>query len=124
MLRVNGKKINTAFRRLRDRRAAVGNRNTAEETPEQEAKRIQEELADAQARGDITTILSIISSSSSLTPADYIKKTCGNILFMYYTFVENLHTRPVDLDDLIDGLLFLDSKNYIIKQHAAKMHRK
>ena len=75
----------------------------------------------AQAIGDISTVLSIIVSSSSLTTTDYVKKTCGGILFLYYTFVENLHIRPVDLNDLIDGILFLDAKNYITKQHMDKV---
>lgn len=77
----------------------------------------------AQARGDISTILSLVASTSSLTAADFIKKTCGGLLFMYYTYVDNLHARPVDVLDLVDGLLFLDAKGYINKQHADKLKR-
>lgn len=77
----------------------------------------------AQARGDISTILSLVASTSSLTAADFIKKTCGGLLFMYYTYIDNLHTRPVDVLDLVDGLLFLDAKGYINKQQADKLKR-
>ena len=115
MLRVDGKKINAAFRRLRERRTAVGITSTAE-TPEEEAKRIEQELAAASATGDISTILHIIAQSSSMTTEDFIKRTCGGLLFMYYAYVEKLHTRPVDIDDMIDGLLYLDAKGYATKQ--------
>lgn len=74
----------------------------------------------AAANGDISTIISLISMSSVLTPADYIKKTVGSILFMYYTYVDKFRCHPLDLDDLIDGLLFQDAKNYITKQAMAK----
>ena len=120
MLWVNDKKINTAFGRLRDRRAAVGKTTTDEETPEQEAARIKQEIEEAQVRGDISTILSLVTSTSSLTTADFIKKTCGGLLFMYYTYVEILHARPVDIEDLIDGMLYLDARGYITKRHMDK----
>ena len=115
MLWVNGKKINAAFRRLRERRVAVGLDSTAE-TPEQEAERIQNELAAAQAAGDISAILHIIAQSSSMTTEDFIKKTCGGLLFMYYAYIEKLHVRPVDIDDMVDGLLYLDARGYITKK--------
>ena len=115
MLRTDGKKINTAFRRLRERREAVGIGSTAE-TPEEEAERVKQEIATAQATGDIATILHIITQSSSLTTEDFIKKTCGGLLFVYYVYLKELHTTPVDIDDLIDGLLFLDAQGYITKK--------
>lgn len=40
---------------------------------------------------------------------------------MYYSFVENLHVRPVDINDLIDGMLYLDARGYITKQHTDKL---
>lgn len=74
----------------------------------------------AQASGDISTIISIIASTSSLTVGDYIKKTCGGILFLYYTYIDRLHSRPVDMNDLVDGLLYLDAKGYILKKATDK----
>ena len=114
LLRADDKKINTAFRRLRERRQAVGI-GAASETPEQELERIKQELAAAQAAGDISTIVRIITQTSKMTTEDFIKKTCGGLLFLYYMYVEKLHVRPLDMDDMIDGLLFLDAKNYITK---------
>ena len=117
MLRADGKKINTAFRRLRERRTAVGIESTSE-TPEQEQERIQQEIRTAQAAGDISTIIRIITRTSKLTTEDFIKKTCGGLLFLYYTYVEKLHVRPYDMEDMIDGILFLDAKSYIIEQQV------
>ena len=121
MLRIDGKKINAAFRRLRERRAAVGENTTAEETPDQEAARIKREMEMASMRGDISALLNLVVSTSSMTAADFIKKSCGGLLFMYYTVVEQLHTRPVELIDMVDSLLYLDAKRYIEKQHADKL---
>lgn len=115
MLRVDGKKIDAAFRRLRERRVAVGIESTAE-TPEQEAERIRQAIASAQAAGDISTIIKLITSSSKLTTRDFIQKTCGSLLFLYYTYVDRFKQIPVDINDLIDGLLYLDAKSYMIKQ--------
>lgn len=39
---------------------------------------------------------------------------------MYYSYVENLQVRPVDIDDLIDGMLYLDARGYITKQQREK----
>ena len=119
MLRADGKKINTAFRRLRERREAVGIESTSE-TPEQELNRVKNEIAAAQATGDISTIIRIITRTSKLTTEDFIKKTCGGLLFLYYTYVEKLHVRPRDVEDMIDGILFLDAKGYIVKQQVEK----
>ena len=115
MLWTDGKKIDAAFGRLRERRIAVGDTSAAE-SPEAEAKRIEQELATASASGDISTILRIIATTSSLTPTDYIKKTCGSLLFLYYTYMEKLKQRPVDMNDMIDGLSYLDARGYIMKR--------
>lgn len=119
MLWVNDKKIDTAFGRLRKRRLAVGLTDTAE-TPEQEAKRIESMMATAQATGDISTIISLISNASKRTAADFVKETCGSLLFMYYMYMDKLHGVPVDVDDMIDGLLYLDAKNYIVQDAMDK----
>ncbi|MBO5921210.1 MAG: hypothetical protein J6Q48_02340 [Bacteroidaceae bacterium] len=51
-----------------------------------------------------------------MTTEDFIKKTCGGLLFMYYAYIEKLHVRPVDIDDFVDGLLYLDARGYITKK--------
>lgn len=70
----------------------------------------------ASARGDIGAVLKLIVGTSALPPADFIKKTVGGILFIYYMYMDKYHSRPVDLDDLVDGTLYYDAKNYIIQQ--------
>ena len=117
MLWLNGKKINTAFGRLRERRVAVGLVSTAAETPEQEARRLEEEISIAIEAVDISSLLNTICSASSLTSEDFIKKTCGALLFMYYTYLDKFHQCPMDVDDLIDGMLYLDAKGYITKKN-------
>ena len=115
MLRYPGKKVNSAFRKLRERREAVGN-ISKEETPEQEAERVQRELAAASAANDIATIVKIIARTSSLTASDYVQKTVGNVMFTYFTYVDTYHIYPRTLEDLVDGILYIEAKQYIQKQ--------
>lgn len=73
---------------------------------------------------DIATIIRLMSATSALTPTDFIKKTVGSFLFMYYMYVEKMHVRPVDLDDWVDGLLYLDASAYLQKRaHEETMAR-
>lgn len=123
MLRTSCKKINAAFGKLRDRRAAVGKAPQKVETPEQEAERIKNEIAMAQARGDISTILNLVVSTGQLTDDDYISKSCGVLMYMYYSYVENLHIRPRDLIDMVDGILYLEAKGYVHKRQLNKLRQ-
>lgn len=73
-------------------------------------------MRQAQSTGDIGTLLRILAKTSSLTPADYIKKTVGQILFVYYIYLKYFHQRPLDMDDLVDGLLYIGTQQFIEKQ--------
>lgn len=119
MLQHNDKKINTAFRRLRERRQAVGIVSTAE-TPEQEAKRAEQEMRAASEAGDIAALLKLVRDVSKLPVQDFIDKTCGSLLYTYYTYIKYFHTIPVDIMDLIDGLLYMDAHGYAIKDMYGK----
>ena len=119
MLWHNDKKINTAFGRLRDKRKAVGE-TSHRQTPEQEAESLKEQIALASAAGDIATILSLVTQASSLPVEDYVETILGGTRFMYYSFVNRFHTRPVDLIDLVDGMLFIDASNHIEKEEIKK----
>jgi hypothetical protein len=57
-----------------------------------------------------------MTKTAELTPADFIKKTVGNILFTYYTFLRYFHLRPTSLEDLVDGLLFIESSQFLEKK--------
>lgn len=70
--------------------------------------------------GNISAIMQIISLSSSLKPADFIKKSVGSLLFIYYTYVDKFHIRPRDMEDLVDGLLYMDAYGYIEEQRSIK----
>lgn len=76
----------------------------------------QQQVRAAQASGDIGTLLRLMAKTSELTPSDFIKKTVGNILFVYYVYLENFHIKPKDLEDIVDGLLYLDAHNFIQKR--------
>lgn len=90
------------------------------ETPEQEAKRVSEELKNAAASGDIHTIVKVIANTSSLSPTDFIQKTVGSLLYVYYMYVDRFHVIPTDLDDMIDGILFIEAHQYNLEKQAAK----
>lgn len=55
-----------------------------------------------------------------MTVTDFIQKTCGSLLFIYYTYVDRFHVVPANIDDMIDGILYIDAQQYIQKQAMAK----
>ena len=77
-------------------------------------------MVSAQAAGDIATILRLMAKASELTPEDFIKKTIGSLLFIYYAFVSKFNCRPKDLMDMVDGLLFIEANNFVEKQQFEK----
>lgn len=85
-------------------------------SPEEEAKRIEQQIRAAQTTGDVATILRLISQTSELTPQDFIKKTLGNLMYIYYLYLSEFHVRPKDLEDMVDGLLFIDARNFLDKK--------
>lgn len=120
MLWYNDKKIDAAFRRLRDKRKAVGE-TSHRQSPEQEAKDLKNRMALAAAAQDISTMISLITQASSLPVEDYIETILGGTRFMYYSYLHTFQTRPIDLTDLVDGLLFMDAKQYIEKEANKKL---
>ena len=120
MLRYNDKKIDTAFQRLRDKRKAVGI-ESHQLSPEEEAKQLERDAKAAAASNNIAGLLSLMVQASSQTTEDYVSKLIGGIRFMYYSFVDKFHTRPKDVEDLVDGMLYMDAVNYIEKKERAKL---
>lgn len=57
-----------------------------------------------------------MAKTSEQKPSDFIKKTIGTILFVYYTYLQKYHCRPRDLEDLVDGLLYLDAYSFLEKK--------
>lgn len=115
MLRHNDKKINAAFGRLRDKRQAVGE-TSHQQTLEEETQSLKRQMEIASATGDIGTIISLITKASALPEEDYVETLLGGARFMYYSFLNRFHVRPVDMIDMIDGTLFIDAYGYIEKK--------
>lgn len=90
------------------------------ESPEAESRRVTEELKNAAASGDIHTIVKVIANTSSLSPTDFIQKTVGSLLYVYYMYVDRFHVIPTDLDDMIDGILFMEAHQYNIEKSRPK----
>ena len=116
MLWYTAKKINAAFGRLRERRESVGDTGGTHISPEEEAKQLERDIASAEATGDLLTIVSLLAKTAQLTVEDYVKKTIGNVMFLYYAHLDTYHVMPRDLDDLVDGMLFMQAKQYIRKR--------
>lgn len=91
---------------------------------EEETKQLEEQVKTAAATQNIGALLSLLVETSSLSPADYIKKTVGNLMFIYYCFLDNYKTRPVDIDDLVDGILYIGSRNYIQEKEIQKIRNR
>lgn len=91
-------------------------------TPEEEAKQLQQSIAAAQAAGDIATILKLVASTTELTPADFISKTLGKLRYLYYIYLSTFHARPLDLIDMIDGILYIDVESFMIKKQRSSKH--
>jgi len=47
------------------------------------------------------------------TPSQIVEDTVGSVMYVYYLYVENLHTRPIDIDDMVDGILYLSARQQI-----------
>lgn len=90
------------------------------ETPEQESKRVSKALQDAASSGDIHTIVKVIANTSTLSPTDFIQKTVGSLLYVYYMYVDRFHTVPTDLDDMIDGILYIEAHQYNMDKQRQK----
>lgn len=39
--------------------------------------------------------------------AERVQKTLGNLRFLYYKYIEYFKKTPFDLDDMIDGLIYI-----------------
>lgn len=124
MLWYNDKKINAAFKRLRDKRKAVGIESHQKITPEEEAEILKRDMQAAAAANDISTVMSLMLRASSMTTEDYVDRLLGGVRFMYYSFVDKFHVRPIDLTDLVDGSLYMDAYNYIEKKERDRITKK
>lgn len=85
---------------------------------------MEEQVRQAQATGDIATLIRLMAQTASITPADYIKKTLGTIMFLYYQYTKFFRLRPIDLEDMVDGLLYISTSNFIEKHELEEWKSK
>lgn len=81
-------------------------------------------MAGAQAAQDIGAILSLICKSSERKIEDLVQESTGPMVFSYFVFLENYHVKPRDLDELVDGLLFLDIRGIQMKRQHSELEQR
>lgn len=68
-------------------------------------------------------MLSILLGGVTLSEDEFVEKCLGNLRFLYYLIVDKLRIRPLDMEEFIDALLYLDSIQYITEQELARHRR-
>jgi hypothetical protein len=51
---------------------------------------------------------------------DIIVATVGHYEYTYYLYVEEFKTRPLSLDEMVDGLLFIKARNKIKELYSER----
>jgi hypothetical protein len=46
------------------------------------------------------------------TDGEIIQEVLGSFKYIYFQFIEALHREPRDIDDLIDGIIYLELNTY------------
>ena len=87
---------------------------------QKKANQLEREIKAAVATGNIGAVVKLIAETSAQTPTDFIKKTVGSLFFFYYTYIQFFHTRPLDIDDMVDGALYIEARNYQEEQARRK----
>lgn len=58
--------------------------------------------------------LRLAMTANKKTPYEIVSDTVGSVLYLYYLYIDGFQgVRPLDMDDLIDGLLYLDVRQRI-----------
>ncbi len=106
--RVISKKVDAALVRLRDTRERLG-RVGKPDNPDD----IKIGIQTAARAGDIAQVMFLISRASTRSPTEFIQDSVGSLLFLVYLFEDSFKHEARDLDDLVDGLLYLDARSYV-----------
>lgn len=64
---------------------------------------------------DVSAIAKMIVQSRRLPPAEYINRTVGSLVYFYYSYYDTFKSPPRTLDELVDGILYLEARNYTQK---------
>ena len=105
--RAADKKVDAALVRLRDTRERLGRLGESEHPDA-----VNHKLKQAALAGDISTVISLITQASVRSPGEFIRDSLGSLMFMVYLFEDTFKHEARDMEDLVDGLLYLDAKNY------------
>ena len=110
------KKLDTAFQYLRDAYDRVGTNGTEPaiggESLKDTAADVQSQVKMAAAAGDLQGLIKMLMRTTKLSYSDYVQATVGPMLHLYYQYCDKFHTRPVDLIDLMDGILYMACQGY------------
>jgi len=66
----------------------------------------------------------LISRASTRSPTEFIQDSVGSLLFLVYLFEDSFKREARDLDDLVDGLLYLDARSYVREVEQAYQKHK
>jgi hypothetical protein len=73
-------------------------------------------LGAAEREGDGRRMLEIAFGVLTKSDGDIIGETLGAYQYMYFTFLERFRREPREIDDLIDGLIYIELNAYFEKK--------
>lgn len=76
-----------------------------------------------EAQNDVTALIELMCSASEMSPTEAIDNTVGIMMHLYYVYLGEYHVRPSDMDDLVDGVLYVEAKGYIQNIEMKKQKR-
>jgi hypothetical protein len=65
-------------------------------------------------------MLSLIFGSQKKSEGDIIKDALGGYKYMYFSFVEKFRREPKDIDDFIDGIIYIELNGYFEREQMRK----
>lgn len=57
-------------------------------------------------------MISLITESCNRTPGEFISDSLGATMFMVFLYEDTFKHEASDMEDLVDGLLYIDARNY------------
>jgi hypothetical protein len=72
-------------------------------------------LEAAKAAGNAAAMLNIIFSANKKTGDEIVKESLGDLTFFYYQYMDTFKRCPKDVDDMVDGIIYLELKVYFKK---------
>ena len=70
---------------------------------------------------DVSALLSIIVQASTRSPEEFVEESLGSLMFLVFLYMDTFKQEPETLDDLVDGMLYIDSRNYMEERQHQRM---